>query len=135
MIADPNDPDFAVDALAILARAHPNMLLIGPIAATDRALELTRPYLRSPTVCWAPLDSRVPPIGPYGTLVIRDVETADAEQQAQLCSWLNECAPTVQVVSTTAAPLFPLVARGAFLERLYYLLNQLCFDLSAKHQA
>ena len=49
-------------------------------------------------------------------LVLLDhaIETADAEQQAQLCAWLDECAGTVQVVSTTTLPLFPLVTAGAF---------------------
>ena len=36
----------------------------------------------------------------------------------------------VQVVSTAKAPLFPLVERGAFLDRLYYQLNIVYLDLT-----
>ena len=129
MIADPDATDFSGDALAIMAFAHPNVLLIGPVAATDRALTLLRPCVRPPIISWTPHEAHDLPIGLFGTLVIRGIETADRAQQSQLYIWLDGRPGPVQVVATSAAPLFPLVIRGVFDEHLYYRLNQLCFDL------
>jgi hypothetical protein len=134
-VADPDHVDFFVDALAILARAHPNLLLAGPVAEIGAALEVASPYLRQPVASWTPREASEPLRACRGTVVIRAIETADAAQQSQLCAWLDECAGTVQVVSTTTLPLFPLVTAGAFLERLYYGLNHLYFYLRSGVQA
>jgi hypothetical protein len=131
MMADPDDTSLSGDAFAILARAHPNVLLIGPVDATDQALALISRYLLRPTVFWTPRETRDLPQVPYGTLVINAIETADATQLSHLVARLDGGAEPVQVVCTTPTPLFPLVVRGAFPEPLYYLLNQVCFDWSA----
>ncbi len=39
-------------------------------------------------------------------------------------------AADVQIVSTCGKPLFPLVERGEFLNRLYYQLNVVYLDLT-----
>jgi transcriptional regulator of acetoin/glycerol metabolism len=39
-------------------------------------------------------------------------------------------AADVQIVSTCGQPLFPLVERGEFLNRLYYQLNVVYLDLT-----
>jgi transcriptional regulator of acetoin/glycerol metabolism len=60
------------------------------------------------------------------TLVIRNVDGLSLEHQAALSAWLERPAMgRTQVVSTTNAPLFPRVAAGLFLEKLYYRLNTL----------
>jgi len=131
MTADRDLPPLSTDLLGILARSHPHVLLIGPHVVTDRAVGLIRPYLRRPIVSWSPPDACALPMERLGTLVIPAIDTADAVQQSQLCDWLDARAGAVQVLSTSAAPLFPLVIRGVFLTRLYYVLNQLYVDLSA----
>jgi CheY-like chemotaxis protein len=120
---------FLADALAIMASAHPNVLLIGSEAAADRALTLMRPHMRTPILSWTPREARHLPVESFTSLVIRHVDAADRAQQAQLHNWLDGPGDAVQVVATTTAPLFPFILRGAFDEHLYYRLNQLCVDL------
>jgi transcriptional regulator of acetoin/glycerol metabolism len=58
-----------------------------------------------------------------GALVLRNVGALDRYEQAALLRWLD--GERKQVVSTTAHPLYPLVARGLFDEALYYRLSVL----------
>ena len=61
------------------------------------------------------------PTDPCGALVVQNVSALDSDEQAALLRWLD--ADRKQVVSTTAQPLFPLVASGLFDKALYYRLN------------
>jgi hypothetical protein len=131
MTADHDDTHLP-ELLAILATAHPHVLLLGPVAATSRVLALTSPYVRAPIVTWTPLEMRELPAAPIGTLVIPGIDTANATQQADLCRWLDARVGTVPVLSTSAVSLLSLVKDKAFLERLYYRLNQVCVDLSVR---
>jgi Sigma-54 interaction domain len=112
---------------------HHCVLLEGPENVTDTVLLLLTPHLRTPVV-WtgsqAPLEF---PAGPCGALVLRDVATLGREEQARLLGWLDDPHGPKQVVSTTANPLFPSVARGHFDDALYYRLNviRLCLDSNA----
>jgi transcriptional regulator of acetoin/glycerol metabolism len=59
-------------------------------------------------------------------VLVRDLATLSVDQQRALSSWLDQVGPGhVQIVSTNALPLFPLVEQGVFLEALYYRLNTL----------
>jgi transcriptional regulator of acetoin/glycerol metabolism len=53
-----------------------------------------------------------------------------AEQQENLVALICRVAANIQIVSTSKSPLFPLVERGAFLDRLYYQLNVVYLDLT-----
>ena len=53
----------------------------------------------------------------------------DRHEQAALLRWLD--ADRKQVVSTTAQPLFPLVARGLFDKALYYRLNVMLVSIDS----
>ena len=64
-----------------------------------------------------------------GTLIFEHASTAPDEQQRSLLEWLSQGTRRVQVISTTETPLFALVQRGAFLDRLFYQLNTLYLDL------
>jgi transcriptional regulator of acetoin/glycerol metabolism len=53
------------------------------------------------------------------------------EEQRRLLEWLQETAGRTRVVSTTSAPLLPLVEDGVFLDTLYYRLNTVYVELPA----
>jgi hypothetical protein len=127
--------DLPAELFGILAVAHPNVLLIGPRAATDRVVAPMSRYVRLPLVRWSPCEAAPLPQEQHGTLLIPAIDTADHEQQSQLYTWLAARAGCVQVLALTTRPLFPLVTRGAFLARLYYLLNQLYVDLAGMQES
>ena len=66
-----------------------------------------------------------------GPVVIQGVEGLTATQQERLLEWTGGTARDGQIVSIASEPLFPLVQRGAFLDRLYYQLNVVYLDLTA----
>jgi len=111
------------DVLARLKRQHPNILVVGPAAFVHAALRSIEPLVPQPIVSWRPYETREVPVESYATLVIHRIDTADADQQRQLCEWFDTRPRHVQVVSTTVAPLYPFVQNGTFLEALYYRLN------------
>lgn len=114
------------EVLTRLTRQHPNILLVGPATFTDAAVRLIEPIVQLPIASWMPEQKRAVPVGGFATLFIGGVDAADAEQQSQLCHWFDSYPGRVQVVSTAATPLFPLIQTGGFLERLYYRLNHVC---------
>jgi hypothetical protein len=119
-----------IDEWCMFKAVHPNTLLIGSDEAADAVIAQHLPYLRAPLGDWRPRAAPEPEIS-AGTLVIRDVDTLDAAQQEHLFDWLDRHSGGVQVVSVTETPLFPLVAAGAFLDKLYYRLNVVCMPLSS----
>jgi len=70
------------------------------------------------------------PATSFLTLVIRDVEALSGEQQENLVALICRVAEDIQIVSTSKSPIFPLVERAAFLDRLYYQLNVVYLDLT-----
>jgi DNA-binding NtrC family response regulator len=66
-----------------------------------------------------------------GTLIVPRVDRLDDDQQRRLIYWLEKTAGSVRVIATTSVPLFVMVQRGVFLDRLYYLLNIIRLDLPA----
>jgi len=118
------------ELVAILRRSRPNVLVVASSADVDRAFELMYPYLRTPIVAWVPRETRELPSNSFRTLLVRDVEALSAEQQENLVSLICRLAENIQIVSTSRSPLFPLVERRAFLDRLYYQLNVVYLDLT-----
>jgi hypothetical protein len=118
------------ELVAMLRRSRPSVLVVGSSADVDRTFELMYPYLRTPIVAWVPRETRDLPTTSYRTLVMRDVETLDSTQQEHLVALFCRLAADVQIVSTSRAPLFPLVERREFLDRLYYQLNVVYLDLT-----
>jgi sigma-54-interacting transcriptional regulator len=115
-----------------LQRAHPNVLLAGTPTAVSSALAALHLSVRQPVVTWGaagPL--HLPSLPCSGTLILRDVDMLDREDQERLTVWLEHVWGKVQVVSTTRVPLFPLVERGDFLDTLYYRLNFVYLGLTA----
>jgi hypothetical protein len=136
MSSTPVRVDFDVEPLSVgsalewraVTERRVNLLLEGPEPATDAALLLLRQHLRG-IIDWkrgtAPLDV------PYQmrTLLVENVDTLEAQEQANLLTWTGRTDGRVQIVSVTRNRLFPLVARGVFDERLYYRLNTIFLRL------
>jgi hypothetical protein len=128
-VAHREDRRFA-ELVAMLRRSRPNVLVVASSADADRTFELIYPYLRTPIVAWVPRETQDLPATSFRTLVVRDVEALDSAQQENLVALICRLAADIQIVSTSRAPLFPLVERGTFLDRLYYQLNIVYLDLT-----
>jgi hypothetical protein len=114
---------------------HParlNALIVGSDALTAAVVDAVAPLLRAPVLHW-PLDEapwirdrgRCP-----GTLILHDVGMLGGNGQLALLDWLNGAGRDVQLISTSATSVYPLVEAGLFLESLYYRLNCLYVDVS-----
>ena len=111
----------------VLQTARPNVLLIGPDAAVAGFLELLLPRLEQPVT-----DARgqfALPARSSGTLILRDVSQLDADSQQRLAEWLAGPERRMQVISTSACPLYPFVERNVLSAPLYYSLNVITITL------
>ena len=109
-----------------------NVLLTGKAAATRKVLDTLNGQLATPVISWCPGERlTLPEADINGTVILYDVDALGLEEQILLLEWLGLASGHVQVVSTTAAPLFPRVRAGAFIDTLYYRLNTICLDVSA----
>lgn len=115
--------------LEVIKRYRPNMLMCGPVAAVNTTLAILRPFLQQPVFQWGCDTHGSLPQHLTGTLILEHASTAHGEQQRLILDWLDARTLHVQVIATTEEPLFPLVQRGVFLDRLYYKLNMLYLDL------
>lgn len=100
-----------------------NVLLEGRDAATEGVLRIIEPCLRQPVMWMRPRAVFTLPTGICNALLLQDVAALSREDQVGLLRWLDNANARTQVISTTARPLFPLVARGLFDASLYYRLN------------
>lgn len=119
------------DDWSVLRASHPNVLVSGPLDATHAFILAVTPYLREPvrdSVAGEALLS-LPASG--GTLLLREVDALDRDQQQQLLTWLDDPQnDQTQVVSITATPLYLRVQTRTFLNRLYYRLNVIHFKVA-----
>ena len=89
------------------------------------------PYLRAPVRGSLAGDAVLSLPAAGGALILQDVDTINREQQQQLLQWLDDPRNgQTQLISITATPLYALVQAGTFLDRLYYYLNVIQFDLT-----
>jgi hypothetical protein len=110
-----------------------NLLLVGPDEAIEKILETVRPDIREPIAVWRRGERfLLPPATWRGTMILRDVEALGLEDQGRLLTWLERVAGQTQVVSTASAPLLSRIESGAFLDTLYYRLNTIYMDVSAR---
>lgn len=105
----------------IVTTARSNVLIEGSDATIDAVLTALRAQLRSPVSDWRSGG----PDAEAGTLLVRSVDRLDVEAQRSLLDYLSvkSASGLLQVVSTSAQSVFPLIDRGLFLEELYYRLN------------
>lgn len=110
--------------------SRPNGLIVGPDIAIARIVGALDPWMRRPVVHWP--GDRSPWEGPpcASTLIIHDVATLARHDQLALLTWLNDRGRDAQVISLSSSSVYPLVKRGAFLERLYYRINSVYVDCS-----
>jgi hypothetical protein len=102
---------------------RPNFLVhCAPDDCQDVVTQLTRSCTEPVHSCLLPgrLDL---PDQPGGTLLLARVEEMSIDQQIDLFDWMSAWQSTVQVVSIATTRLERLVARGQFLEGLFYRLN------------
>ncbi|MGB7217331.1 MAG: sigma 54-interacting transcriptional regulator [Vicinamibacterales bacterium] len=114
----------------MLGTTHPNILVVGADAATDAALRALERICRQPVVTRRaadPLD--LPSPSSSGTLILRDVDALSLDNQGRLLTWLDEAQGRMQVITTTARELSPLLETRAFLAALYYRLNIVYLNL------
>ena len=112
-----------------LASAHTNLLLEGQEPRLEAVLSVLMTRLSRPVTIWSP--GTLSTGEDRGTLIVRRVDNFDDAQQKRLVHWLEKTAGGVRVVATTSVPLFAMVQRAAFLDRLYYLLNIIRVELPA----
>ena len=106
--------------LAVLTKA--NLLVTGRRAVVDRAIREVSPWLRHPIVRVTCRPALTLPVD-ASTLILHGVDALTDAEQTKLQRYLDGAHTATQVISSTAAPLYPLVQAGMFSEVLYYRLN------------
>ena len=123
--------EFSLHCTAEWRSPQHNVLLEGSEASTAAVLRVLAPHLRSPVV-WLRSGARFElPCGNVGALILEDVDRVSEEEQARLLTWID-ATPGAQIVSTTAARLFTLVACGRFDPALYYRLNVVLLNVDRR---
>ena len=119
----------------LLSEQPYNVLLEGPVTATDAVLRLLRPHIREPIVWHRPPATLELPSGETRTFILRDAAALNRAEQRRLLAWMRDMGSQTQVVTTAWCPLFALVATGRFDAALYYRLNVLLLRLTPPVQA
>jgi hypothetical protein len=102
---------------------HLNVLVqCSEISMASGFKEMEALCARPPYVCQLPGDLLLPDDAPEH-LIVGDISTLTLLQQIALYDWLDRFGESVQVVSLTSVPLWPLVEQGRFVEGLFYRLN------------
>jgi transcriptional regulator of aromatic amino acid metabolism len=81
--------------------------------------------------CHRPGTLQLPP-DKQGTLLLNDIHLLALTDQIALYDWLGTGAGNLRVISVTTSKLAPLVARGAFLEGLFYRLGAVQLNLTSR---
>jgi hypothetical protein len=110
----------------LLQIARPNVLLIGPETDMDGAISLVAGCPVSALPEWPTCVNGAASDSAPHTIVVRNVTSLEKQEQHSLHEWLERAA--VRVISTSTAPMYPLVERQEFLEPLYYRLNIVCVE-------
>jgi hypothetical protein len=129
----PEGSDLGVLADLFRARiTEANALLVGPDNLVDNMVSLVVSDLKPTTTIRRQNEELLLPTAStrIRTAVIRDVDGLTPVEQRRLLDWLVSGPNRMQVVSTTSAPLLPLVETGVFNDTLYYRLNTTYVDLS-----
>jgi hypothetical protein len=117
---------------ALVRQCRLSVFLVGPENTTRAFLDALRAHLHQPV---AEVHSRgplvLPDAGRTGTLLLKDIGALHADDQQRLAEWLAHSARRTQVISTSSAPVLPMILAGEFAERLYYRLNTFYVDLTS----
>jgi hypothetical protein len=116
----------------ILRTSSVNALIVGALHLAAAAVAGMHTSLRQPVVWWDSSQAPEPPELTAGTLVIRDVDRLEAEQQARLLRWMGLRRPAVQVLALARTPLIARVVDGRFAPELYYRMNTVLVEVRAQ---
>ena len=117
--------------LDVCLSTRANVLLIGPDDITRAFLKAVRPHLQEPVVILRGGEPFALPPGPVGTLILINVGAFSPPDQSRLYDALSDRLSGVQVISTLATSVMPMLAAKSFLEPLYYRLNTIYIDVAA----
>jgi hypothetical protein len=134
MLEDPEDQGGPLlpDEWHAVRSAGVNLLIAGPREVTRSVVTALQPQLRQPVIALEAGNMvTLPTEGQALTLVLHDISKLGSSDQDRLLAWLECPATRVQVISTTAKPILPLIEAGGFLASLYYRLNTVCVDVTA----
>ncbi len=118
------------DDLILRGMPPVNLLLTGGDVVVQSVLETLLSDRDQPVASWWPGQRLVLPMSRPATMILHDVGALGAEDQLHLLEWLERDIGRTKVVSTTPAPLMPLVERGAFNDILYYRLNTVSIEVN-----
>jgi hypothetical protein len=113
----------------VLRTSPVNALLVGGLHLTAAAVARIESRFQQPVVWWAPDQTMEVPELTAGTLVVRDVDRLNAQQQARVAHWISAHSSRVQVIALAREPLFEQVADGRFSAALYYRVNTVVVEL------
>jgi hypothetical protein len=117
--------------LLLMGMPRINLLLIAPDAVVRHVMTSLPMDLWEPVARWSPGERLNLPVPPQaGTMILHDVHALPLSDQRRLVQWLELAKGRTQVVSTTSAPLLPLVNAGQFIATLFYRLNTVCVDVT-----
>ena len=116
----------------VILRGMPpvNLLLTGGDVVVQSVLETLLTDHDQPIASWWPGQRLVLPRARPSMMILHDVGALALEDQQHLLEWLERDIGRTKVVSTTPAPLMPLVEKGAFNDTLYYRLNTVSIEVS-----
>lgn len=116
----------------VILRGMPpvNLLLTGGDVVVHSVLETLLSNHDQPVASWWPGQRLVLPMSRPAMMILHHVGALGADDQLHLLEWLERDIGRTKVVSTTPAPLLPLVEKGAFNDTLYYRLNTVSIEVS-----
>ena len=121
------------DDLILKGMPPVNLLLTGGDVVVQSVLETLLSNSDQPIASWWPGQRLVlPAMQRPAMMILHDVGALGVEDQLQLLEWLERDIGRTKVVSTTPAPLMPLVEKGAFNDILYYRLNTVSIEISVQ---
>lgn len=117
--------------LSILRTAHPNVLVTGAAAATQAFLNAIKPALRAPVYCVS-ASQVAATCNDAGAIVMHDIMSLTRGEQQELLEWFEETTldRPMQIVTVTESGLFAEIESGRFLDRLYYFLSSVSFEVA-----
>jgi hypothetical protein len=118
------------DDLVLTGMPPVNLLLTGGDVVVQSVLETLLSDHDQPVASWWPGQRLVLPLSRPTTMILHDVGALGADEQRHLLEWLERDIGRTKVVSTTPAPLMPLVEKGAFNDTLYYRLNTVSIEVT-----
>lgn len=93
-------PHWHAESVILQTRRH-NVLIEGPVEATSAALVQMQPHIREPIVWKRPRAPLELPGGEPGALILENIGSLSAEEQARLLAWFGGRRTHTRVVSTT----------------------------------